>query len=394
MAESQKGRHKLPFSHIKDSIISKKSKYKPLESSETWEEAKGGSDHVENVSHLPMDDGARASENSSKTKHSSVGSKKPQRPTKVSAEAAIREKIKNWDGWVLVKEGNESRGETQADAANNIALSPMNESAIANEHSWTTKKCSSKNFSQKGSVAKLVGSVASVVGSVVTQDASMSTIKYQIATQDDLVGTNESADAVDDVQELTKGSSQRKKEKGRSSKTCLVTKIGSVVTKREDKRLLSKNSTVMKFKMCPVSEHDQFLSLYCKERKCQRAICPLCLIESHKDHDICDLNKAEKQSKENLTSALEVTSKSYKSLKVKLTTARQSITESTRNAIESLEARRGAVMKMFYKLSQEMVDQRVETIQVRVVSLPWRALFLVLLLLSCADALILYIQLW
>ena len=51
-------------------------------------------------------------------------------------------------------------------------------------------------------------------------------------------------------------------------------------------------------------------------------------------------------------------------------------------------------MKMFDKLSQEMADQRVETIQVRVLLLPWRALFLVLLLLSCADALILYMQLW
>ena len=382
MAESQKRRPKSPFSHIKDSIISAKSKYKPLESSERWEDAKGGLDHLKNVSELPMDGGEHASrENSSKTKQGSDRSTIPQRPTKVSVEAAIREKIKNWDGWLPVKEGNETKGETQADEANNAALSPMNESVTADENSGATEKGSMKKSSEKGSVANVVGSVASVVGSVVTRDTSMSTQRYQVATLEDLAGTNESSDAVDGVQETTKKSSKSKTGKDGS----LATKIGSMVTKHKDKRLVSKDSTVMKFKMCPVTDHDQFLSLFCKEKKCQRAICALCLVESHKDHDVCDLTKAEKQNKKNLTSTLEVTSKSYKSLKVKLTNARQSITESTRNAIESLKARRGAVMKMFDKLNQEMADQRVETIQVRVPSLPWRAMFLVLLLLSCAD---------
>ena len=77
----------------------------------------------------------------------------------------------------------------------------------------------------------------------------MSTKTYQIATPDDMVGTNESADVMDDVHEITKGSSKCKKEKGGSSK--LATKIGSAVTKHNDKRLLSKDSIVMKFKMCP-----------------------------------------------------------------------------------------------------------------------------------------------
>ena len=132
MAESHKGRPKSPFSHIKDSIISVKSKYKPLESSETWEDAKGGLDHLKNVSELPMDGGVYASrENSSKTKQGSGRSTIPQRPTKVSAEAVIREKIKNWDGWVSLNEGNETKRETRADEANNGALSPMNESVTA-----------------------------------------------------------------------------------------------------------------------------------------------------------------------------------------------------------------------------------------------------------------------
>ena len=375
MAESHKGRPKSPFSNIKDSIISAKSKYKPLESSERWEDVKDGPDHLKNVSELPMDDGAYAShENSSETKQGSGRLRIPQRPTKVSAEAVIREKIKNWDGWVPVREGNETKGETQADEANNGALSPMNESVTANENFGVTKKRSMKKSSEKCSVANVVGSVASVVGSVVTRDASMSTKGYQVATLEDMAGTNESSDAVDGVQETAKKSSKSKTGKDGS----LATKIGSMVTKR----LVSTDSTVMKFKMCPVTDHDQFLSLFCKERKCQTAICPLCLIESHKGHDVCDLTKAERQNKKNLTSTLEVTSKSYKSLKVKLTNARQSITESTRNAMESLEARRGAVMKMFDKLSQEMADKRVETIQVRVPSLPWRAIFLVLSLLS------------
>ena len=382
MAESHKGRPKSPFSHIKDSIISAKSKYKLLESSEKWEDAKDEPDHLKNVSELPMDDGVYASrENSSETKQGSERSTIPQRPTKVSAEAGIREKIKNWDGWVSVKEGNETKGETQADEANNGALSPMNESVTANENFGATKKCSMKKSSEKGSVANVVGSVASVVGSVVTRDASMSTQRYQVATLEDLAGTNESSDAVDGVQETTKKSSKSKTGKD-GLRQSLATKIGSMVTKHKDKRLVSKDSTVMKFKICPVTDHDQFLSLFCKERKCQRAICPLCLIESHKDHDVCDLTKAEKQNNKNLTSTLEVTSKSYKSLKVKLTNARQSITESARNAIESLEARRAAVMKMFDKLSQEMADQRVETIQVRVPSLPWRAMFLVCLVIA------------
>ena len=389
MAESEKGRPRKPFSHIKDSIISTKTKYKPLESSEGWRDAKGGPDHLKNDSELLIDDcGVCASlENLSETKQGSERSTKPQRLAKVSADAAIREKIKSWDGWLPVKEDNDqSKGEIQADEANNGALNPLNESATANENSGATKKNSSKKSSNKGSsVASVVGSFGAVVGSVVTRDASMSTIKYQAAILEDMDGANESSDVVDDVPETTRRSPKSKKQKSGSSKTSLATKIGSMVTKHKDKRLVSKDSTVMKFKVCPVTEHDQFLSLYCKESKCQLAICPLCLIERHKEHDVCDLTKAEKQNKENLTSALEVTSKSHKSLKVKLTNARQSITESTRNAIESLEARRGAVMKMFDKLSQEMADQRVETIQVRVLSLPWRAVFLVLLLLSCAD---------
>ena len=77
-----------------------------------------------------------------------------------------------------------------------------------------------------------------------------------------------------------------------------------MVTKHKEKRLVSKDSSVMKFTMCPVSEHDQFLSLFCKNKKCQKAICPLCLIEGHKDHDVCDLSKAEKQNKLDLNSTL------------------------------------------------------------------------------------------
>ena len=150
MAESHKGRPKSPFSNIKDSIISTKSKYKPLESSERWEDVKDGPDHLKNVSELPMDDGAYAShENSSETKQGSGRLRIPQRPTKVSAEAVIREKIKNWDGWVRVREGNETEGETQADEANNGALSPMNESVTANENFGVTKKRSMKKSSEK-----------------------------------------------------------------------------------------------------------------------------------------------------------------------------------------------------------------------------------------------------
>ena len=76
----------------------------------------------------------------------------------------------------------------------------------------------------------------------------MSTKGYQVATLEDMAGTNESSDAVDGVQETTKKSSKSKTGKDGS----LATKIGSVVTKHKGKRLVSKDSIVMKFKMCPV----------------------------------------------------------------------------------------------------------------------------------------------
>ena len=153
MAESQKARPKSPFSHIKDSIMSTKNKYKPLESQDVSNDT---SSELKSVSEI---------------NNSSMATKKIHGATKASVEAATRVVIKNWDGWKPVKEDGETNKEVQAEENKNGSLYPSSETTQENSGG---KKKGPKKGSKKGSMATVVGSVGSVVGSVVTRDCTMS----------------------------------------------------------------------------------------------------------------------------------------------------------------------------------------------------------------------------
>ncbi len=213
----------------------------------------------------------------------------------------------------------------------------------------TTRKA---NFQKKGSgqtVSLMVGSVATVIGSVVTQDESITSPKDKVGTTtiEGFDDYHESTDVMPNEDNITP-----------TKKMSMAARIGAMVTKNKEKKLVSKESTVNIYKMCPVLEHDQFLSLYCKNRKCRRAICALCLEEEHKGHDVRDLNKSDTDDMESLLSLLDSTDRSFSSLRDRLTNAKQTITQSTKKAVETLEARRDAAMRMFDKLTQEMLDYR------------------------------------
>ena len=81
------------------------------------------------------------------------------------------------------------------------------------------------------------------------------------------------------------------------------------------------------FNMCP--DHERQLSLYCKGEKCLRDICQLCLLNSHKDHDVVDiiqegkdrvecLKRFAEKCKVGLLDAKEIVNKSCKESVMKL----------------------------------------------------------------------------
>ena len=59
-----------------------------------------------------------------------------------------------------------------------------------------------------------------------------------------------------------------------------------------------KESPPRLFEMC--KEHDRELSLYCKDSTCESKLCQLCLLESHKNHNVVDLVKEEKIKSDDL----------------------------------------------------------------------------------------------
>ncbi len=365
MAESHRPR---PFKQIEDSIIVGKAKYKPLQSQECAHDqqdnqdisTQGSQSSTSKRKQIPAEI-TQTKKFSEKDASEAISAKPKRNSEKQETKTAKTNPDKNPSspGAEIQKQAGWTRGRTDDQDQLHDEFDRREEEPKAkksnstkNKDATTTKSTKKKSQASKksGSISAMVGAVTSVMGSVV-QDKAGSAQPSPVAAIEGLEELDESSE--------TGGNEDQS---GEEAKMSIAGKITAMVSKHKSKKLLSKDSIVINFKMCPVPEHDQFLSLYCQNKKCQKPICALCLREEHKDHEVRDLNKVQSENRETLSSLLDKTTRTFKSLKITLTSAKQTITESTKNAIESLESRRETVMKMFDTLREEMVDSRADAI--------------------------------
>ena len=106
------------------------------------------------------------------------------------------------------------------------------------------------------------------------------------------------------------------------------------------------------FNMCQV--HGRELSLYCKEKNCSKAICPICLIEGHIGHQLADVID---QEKETLTEKVKDLMDDLKGEQKKLANADREIREKNQYTLSKLKHEKKRMMDVFNQLIDQVTEE-------------------------------------
>ena len=128
--------------------------------------------------------------------------------------------------------------------------------------------------------------------------------------------------------------------------------------KKHSIRTFPQNKYVLKlletkhFDLCKV--HGRELSLYCKENNCNKAICPICLIESHIGHQLADVIDQEKKT---LTEKVVDLMDNLKGEQIKLANADREIHEKNQQTLSKLKHEKKRMMDVFDQLIEQVKEE-------------------------------------
>ena len=111
--------------------------------------------------------------------------------------------------------------------------------------------------------------------------------------------------------------------------------------------------------MCPV--HAKRQCLFCNEPTCQRAICPLCLQNEHKNHDFDELEAAKQKRRAEIRKDLDQTRKKLKSSKELLMALKTTNNLKNRACEDQIKQQKDQAIKIL----TERFDKLVEDVQER-----------------------------
>ena len=114
-----------------------------------------------------------------------------------------------------------------------------------------------------------------------------------------------------------------------------------------------------KFEQC--KEHRREASLYCNASGCQKLICPVCLLNDHKTHNVVDILYDKEEKVKAIFENLELITKGLKSLGETILAAKQNLQEKYKDCLIKLnnnkEEQIRQISNMFDKLTKDASDQ-------------------------------------
>ena len=107
-------------------------------------------------------------------------------------------------------------------------------------------------------------------------------------------------------------------------------------------------------------KHDNRIWLHCIN--CQKDICPECLSDDHRKHDVVDINHLKKEKYDEFVKSIESLREKMKKYVEKLKEAKDNINTNTENCIEKITAQKEEVVKLFNDWVKEATTQKGKTV--------------------------------
>ena len=108
-------------------------------------------------------------------------------------------------------------------------------------------------------------------------------------------------------------------------------------------------------------KHDNRICLHCIN--CQKDICPECLSDDHRKHDVVDINHLKKEKYAEFVKSIESLREKMEKDVEKLKEAKDNINTNTENCIEKMTAQKEEVVKLFNDWLKEATEQKGKTVK-------------------------------
>ena len=106
-------------------------------------------------------------------------------------------------------------------------------------------------------------------------------------------------------------------------------------------------------------KHGKELGFYCNEKSCKMVICPLCMLQDHRSHDVVDVQQVTKHGEAETELKLFLLSS-----KAKLVAVEEEMKQNYENTIEEIKSQREDLIQKleerYYKMVQDMKDRMIK----------------------------------
>ena len=107
-------------------------------------------------------------------------------------------------------------------------------------------------------------------------------------------------------------------------------------------------------------KHDNRICLHCIN--CQKDICPECLSDDHRKHDVVDINHLKKKKYDEFVKSIESLREKMEKDVENLKEAKDTINTNTENCIEKITSQKEEVVKVFNDWLKEATEQKIKTV--------------------------------
>ena len=113
-----------------------------------------------------------------------------------------------------------------------------------------------------------------------------------------------------------------------------------------------------KFDTC--EDHNREMSLYCNGLECQMAVCSLCMIKEHKDHEIKDLQEINKEKRETIVNGVTSLKSDLEVKKESFIITKQELDNMTDACITKIRQKKEEYMRIFDELMHGAIEHSRE----------------------------------
>ena len=123
-------------------------------------------------------------------------------------------------------------------------------------------------------------------------------------------------------------------------------------------RKTGETSRVGNFDACEI--HHREISLFCNEAGCKKAVCSLCLISGHKNHDVKDLQEINQNKSETIMKNVKNLMQNLESRKETFLITKEELDKMTKECVAKIREKKEEHMRIFDSLIRETTEHKKE----------------------------------